>query len=120
MLDVHRDAVTDSGGNMYKVISETSSGPAAQMSFVVGTDGGGLPHGAWKDNLRLAAAVQQRLLQQHPTLMRPITVRNSRYNQHAAPGSLLVEMGAAGNSLQEALLSARLFGEALAEVILTA
>jgi stage II sporulation protein P len=49
--------------------------------------------------------------------MRPITVRNSRYNQHTTPGSLLVEMGAAGNSLDEALLSARLLGKAIAEVM---
>ena len=52
--------------------------------------------------------------------MRPITVRNSRYNQHVTTGSLLVEMGAAGNSLDEALLSGRLLGQALAETILSA
>ena len=49
--------------------------------------------------------------------MRPITLRNSRYNQHATCGSLLVEMGAAGNSLDEALLSARLFTQHMAKVI---
>ena len=47
--------------------------------------------------------------------MRPISVRNSRYNQHLTPGALLVEMGAAGNSLDEALLSARLLGQAIAQ-----
>ena len=50
--------------------------------------------------------------------MRPITVRNSRYNQHLTTGSLLVEVGAAGNSLDEALLSARLLGRAVADVLL--
>ena len=50
--------------------------------------------------------------------MRPITVRNSRYNQHTTTGSLLVEVGAAGNSLDEALLSARILGEAIIETIL--
>ena len=49
--------------------------------------------------------------------MRPITVRNSRYNQHTTAGSLLIEMGAAGNSLDEALLSARLLGQAVAGVM---
>ena len=39
------------------------------------------------------------------------------YNQHATAGSLLVEVGAAGNSLDEALLAARLFAEGFAEVI---
>ena len=77
-----------------------------------------MEHPDWQENLKLAAAVQQRLLEDYPTLMRPISVRNSRYNQHVSPGALLVEMGAAGNSLDEALLSARLLGKALAETFL--
>jgi stage II sporulation protein P len=118
VLDVHRDAISDGDGSPYKVISSVDGHSAAQMSFVIGTDGGGLEHPQWRENLKFAAAVQQELAERYPTLMRPITVRNSRYNQHTTTGSLLVEMGAAGNSLDEALLSARLLGEALAEVIL--
>ena len=118
ILDVHRDAISDGNGGMYKVVSDVAGQNAAQLSFVVGTDGGGLEHPLWQENLKLAAAITQCLAEDYPTLMRPITVRNSRYNQHTTPGSLLVEMGAAGNSLDEALLSARLLGKALAETIL--
>ena len=117
VLDVHRDAISDGNGGMYKVVSGVAGVNAAQMSFVIGTDGGGLEHPHWQENLKLAAAIQQNLVDSYPTLMRPITVRNSRYNQHTTPGSLLVEMGAAGNSLDEALLSARLLGKAIAEVM---
>ena len=117
VLDVHRDAISDGDGTPYKVVSGVAGLNAAQMSFVIGTDGGGLEHPDWRENLKLAAAIQQRLTADYPTLMRPITVRNSRYNQHTTPGSLLVEMGAAGNSLDEALLSARLLGKAIAEVM---
>ena len=120
VLDIHRDAISDGEGNMYKVVSNVAGLNAAQMTFVIGTDGGGLEHPKWRENLKLAAAVQQNLLDDYPSLMRPITVRNSRYNQHVTTGSLLVEMGAAGNSLDEALLSARLLGQALAETILAA
>lgn len=120
VLDIHRDAISDGEGNMYKVVSNVAGVNAAQMTFVIGTDGGGLEHPNWRENLKLAAAVQQRLCDDYPTLMRPITVRNSRYNQHVTTGSLLVEMGAAGNSLDEALLSARLLADALAETILAA
>lgn len=118
VLDIHRDAISDADGSPYKVVSSVAGVNAAQMSFIIGTDGGGLEHPEWKENLKLAAAIQQRLLEDYPTLMRPISVRNSRYNQHVSPGALLVEMGAAGNSLDEALLSARLLGEALAETFL--
>ena len=68
--------------------------------------------------LRLAIAVQEKLESRSPTLMRPITLLNYRYNQFAAPGSLLVEVGAAGNSLDEALRAARLFAKGFAETIL--
>ena len=118
ILDVHRDAISDGNGGMYKVVSDVAGQNAAQLSFVVGTDGGGLEHPLWQENLKLAAAITQCLAEDYPTLMRPITVRNSRYNQHLSTGTLLVEVGAAGNSLDEALLSARLLGNALAEVIL--
>lgn len=117
VLDVHRDAISDADGSPYKVVSNVAGVNAAQMSFIIGTDGGGLEHPDWRENLKLAAAVQQKLADSFPTLMRPISVRNSRYNQHVSPGALLVEMGAAGNSLDEALLSARLLGEAIARVM---
>lgn len=119
VLDVHRDAISDGDGSPYKVVSGVAGANAAQMSFVIGTDGGGLEHPYWLENLKLAASIQQHLLDSYPTLMRPITVRNSRYNQHVTTGSLLIEMGAAGNSLDEALFSARLLGQAMAEVILS-
>ena len=118
VLDIHRDAIYDGDGNPYKVISSTTEGSSAQLSLVIGTNGSGLTHDHWQDNLNLAVAVQNTLLEEHPTLMRPIVVRNSRYNQHCTTGSLLVEVGTAGNSLDEALLAARLFAKGLAETIL--
>ena len=119
VLDVHRDAIEDGQGNQYKVISQPGEGgaAAAQMSLVIGSDGSGLSHPNWLQNLRLAAALQNAVLERHPTLMRPITLRNSRYNQHATAGSLLLEVGAAGNSPQEAILAGRLFAGQMAEVL---
>ena len=83
----------------------------------ISSDGSGAAHPDWMENLRLAAAIQEEAATRHPALMRPILLRNSRYNQHATVGSLLVEVGAAGNSPEEAILAARLFGEAMAEVL---
>ena len=77
----------------------------------------GAAHDNWQDNMKLALAVERRIQQNHPTLMRPISVCGYRYNQHFAPGSLLVEIGAAGNSLDEAILAARLFADGFAETI---
>ena len=118
ILDVHRDAIEDGQGNQYKAVSEIEGlGTAAQISLVLGSDGSGLEHPGWMENLRLAASIQQDILERYPTLMRPVLLRNSRYNQHATAGSLLVEVGAAGNSPEEAVLAGRLFAERMAEVI---
>ncbi len=118
VLDVHRDAIEDGQGNQYKAVSEVEGvGVPAQMSLVMGSDGSGLEHPDWLENLRLAAAVQQDILEHYPTLMRPVLLRNSRYNQHATTGSLLLEVGAAGNSPEEAVLAGRLFAERLAAVL---
>lgn len=118
ILDVHRDAIEDGQGNQYKVVSPIDGqGAAAQMSLVIGSDGSGLSHPDWMENLRLAAAIQQDILTEYPTLMRPLLLRNSRYNQHATTGSLLVEVGAAGNSPEEAALAGRLFAGRMAAVL---
>ena len=118
VLDVHRDAIEASDGSQVKVVSEIEGlGTAAQLSLIMGSDGGGLSHPDWMENLRLAVAVQEQALTDYPTLMRPLTLRNSDYNEYFTPGSLLVEIGAAGNSLDEALKAVRVFGEGFAEVV---
>ena len=118
ILDIHRDAIEDGQGNQYKVVSAIDGeGTAAQLSIVVGSDGSGLTHPNWMENLRLAVAIQENALAKYPTLMRPVLQRNSRYNQHATTGSLLVEVGSAGNSPEEAVLAGRLFAERMTDVL---
>lgn len=111
VLDVHRDAIEDRAGHQYKVITREDP-HCAQISFVMGSN-----NDHWLENVKLAVAVQQKLTDMSPTLMRPLTLRNSNYNQHLTTGSMLVEIGTAGNSLDEALRAARLFAAGLAQVI---
>lgn len=112
ILDVHRDAIQDGNGNYYKLVSREDP-HAAQCSLVMGLD-----HDRWQENLKLAIAVQQNLNDACPTLMRPLTARDYRYNQQLSTGFLLLEVGAAGNSLDEAILGGRLFARSFAETIL--
>lgn len=119
ILDIHRDAIADAEGNQYKVVSTIEGeGTAAQLTLVMGSDGSGLEHPDWMENLKLAVALQEQILTSYPTLMRPILLRNSRYNQHATTGSLLVEVGAAGNSPEEAALAGRLFARQMAQLLI--
>lgn len=122
VFDIHRDSISGKDGTMYKTVCDSEYGKTAQMMFVVGSDGTGLPHDGWRDNLAFAAQMQDRLLEACSTLMRPIHLRKERFNQHATPGSLILEVGTAANSLTEALRAITLFCDAtgpyLAELLL--
>jgi len=111
VLDIHRDAITTSEGNPRKPIAMIDGNKAAQMMFVVGTNNSGLPHDNWPLNLSLAVQLQKILAAEHPDLMRPINLRRERFNQHATRGSLILEVGALGNDLSEAMLAIELFAK---------
>lgn len=117
VLDVHRDALIGEDGTVYKAVTDVDGEKTAQVLMIVGTDELG-EHPNWTDNLALAIQIQKNLDEQWPTLARPITLRSSRFNQQLTHGSLLVEVGSHGNTLEEALRGARLFAQAAGEVLL--
>lgn len=115
VLDVHRDALIGSDGTVYKVATDIDGVKTAQVMLVVGS---GKDHPDWEKNLALAAKLQKSLDTLYPTLARPMTLRQSVYNQNLTPGSLLVEVGSHGNTLQEALAGARAFARCAGAVFL--
>lgn len=119
VLDVHRDALVGSDGTVYKAVTTVDGVKTAQVMLVVGSSAGGGEHPNWMQNLALAARLQKSLDTLYPTLARPMTLRQSVYNQNLSPGSLLVEVGSHGNTLQEALAGARLFARAAGSVFLS-
>lgn len=118
VLDIHRDAASDADGNPVSLTADVDGEDCAALMLVVGTDEGGLTHPDWADNLSLAIQLQALLNRRAPGLCRPIDLRTERFNQHETHGSLLVEFGANGNTLAEAIRSARVFSEALIAWIL--
>ena len=119
VLDVHRDALVGSDGTVYKAVTTVDGVKTAQVMLVVGSSAGGGEHPNWMQNLALAARLQKSLDTLNPTLARPMTLRQSVYNQNLSPGSLLVAVGSHGNTLQEALAGARLFARAAGSVFLS-
>ena len=93
VLDVHRDALVGSDGEVYKLVSQEAGEKVAQVMLVVGSNDSGMEHPNWRENLALAVKLQLELTRDWGQLARPITLRSSRYNQHLSPGSLLVEVG---------------------------
>ncbi len=114
VIDVHRDAMVAKNGTKYKTVCEIDGQKAAQLMFVAGTNGGGLTHDNWKENLKFMLGLQGAMNTKYENIMRPIQVRNERFNQHATLGSMILEVGTSGNSLNEALRSAKAFAGVLA------
>ena len=117
VIDLHRDAVEDDGGHAVALSSTQNGKSAAQLMLVVGTDQGGLSHPQWQENLANALKLQSVLQGLYPGLCRRIDLRTERFNQHATPGSILIEVGTNGNTLQQAQLSAKLLGEGIAAMV---
>ena len=116
LLDVHRDALVASDGTIYKAVAGTIDN-CAQVMMVIGSDAGGQLHPNWKVNLSLALGIQDAITHKWATLARPIVLRTSRFNQHLSTGSVLVEVGTHGNTLQEAITAARLYARTVAELM---
>lgn len=116
VLDIHRDAVEDSRGDQMKFTVEKDGQSAARLMMVVGTDAGGLTHPDWPENMSLAVKLHAQLEKNTPGICRPISFRSQRFNQDLSPGALIVEVGAAGNTRQEALLSVELLGQAVCDI----
>ena len=117
VLDVHRDALVGEDGTVYKAVTRIDGVDTAQVMLVLGSSEGG-EHPSWMENLALACRLQESMNNLYPTLARPMTFRSSSYNQELSTGSLLVEVGTHGNTLQEALAAARLFARSAGQVLL--
>jgi stage II sporulation protein P len=116
VLDVHRDALADDQGTIYKTVAGTVD-QCAQVMMVMGSDASGQSHPNWRVNLALALEIQSALAQKWATLARPVVLRASRFNQQQSTGSILVEVGTHGNTLQEAITAARLYARTVAELM---
>ena len=118
VLDVHRDALVDGAGTVYKPVATADGAKVAQVMLLVGTDDGGASFPDWTEHLALAMSVTREMNALWPGLARPITLRTARFNQQLTKGSLLVEVGSHGNTLEEAVAGSRLFARALGRVLL--
>ena len=115
VLDIHRDAVELEDGTQWAPTTEVNGKPAAQVMITLGTGCAENNHPAWQENMALAVKLDAQLEKLYPGLCRDIALRSSRFNQDLLPGMLLVEVGTAGNTHQEAKRAA----EALAQGIVT-
>lgn len=114
IIDLHRDAMSD---ETYAPKVKIGDEYAAQIMFVIGTDGSGLEHNNWRKNLEFAIKVQKIGSEMYPGLFKPIIVRNARYNQHLSSAATIIEFGATGNTLEECEISAKYLAKVLEKAV---
>lgn len=117
VLDIHRDAFVYDDGSKAKFVTKIDGKETAQLMFVVGTSGGGLEHPDWRNNMKFAVKLQNHISKKYPTLMRGINLRNERFNGHLTKGSLILEVGSSGNTMEEAVRGATLSAEEIADFL---
>ena len=103
IIDLHRDAI--GSNNNYAPAVKIGDETAARIMFVMGSNGGGLWHPNWQQNLKFAIKIQQKSNELYPGFAKPIMFRNSRYNQQLAKAACIIEVGSTGNTLEECLNS---------------
>jgi len=115
IFDIHRDAIGSDG--QYAPTVKIGDEYAAQLMFVIGTDAGGLEHPNWRKNLSFAVKVQKKANELYPGLFKPIMISNSRFNQNLGKGACIIEVGATGNTLNQAMNSMKYLSIVLDNVI---
>lgn len=114
IIDLHRDAIGSKSN--YDPSVKIGDDVAAQLMFVIGTNGGGLYHPDWQSNLKFAIELQQKANEMYPGLFKPMIVRDSRYNQHLGSAACIIEVGATGNTLEQCLNSMKYLAKVIDEL----
>lgn len=114
VIDLHRDALNE---KKLRTVTEINSKKTAKVMFVMGTNATGLKHPNWKENMKLAITLQQKLNGKYPGLARPIFISPNRFNQHLAKGAIIIEVGGDGNTMGESLESSKYLAEVISEVV---
>ncbi len=118
VLDIHRDAIEQSGGVRIKPTAEILGKKAAQLMIITGCEEGKVTDFPdWEQNLTFALRLQSVCEEKFPGLMRPVYFCQRKYNMDLSHNNLLVEVGSCANTLEEATYAGRLLGNSLATLL---
>ncbi|MDE6797508.1 MAG: stage II sporulation protein P [Ruminococcus sp.] len=116
VLDIHRDAVAGEGV-AYQPYVEINGKEAGQIMIISGCDDGTLGMPDFMKNFHFACRLQEQLENDYSGLTRPILFDYRHYNQDLTTGSLLIEVGSHGNTLEQVQYSGQLIGSALGRLL---
>ena len=112
VIDLHRDALNFDEDPQLTTLAHVDGNRSAQLMVVAGTDRN-LHFDGWEENLAVGIKLTAVLEKMYPGITRPIQLRSQRFNLDMTLGSLLVEVGANGNTHEEALTAVRALGAAI-------
>lgn len=117
VLDIHRDAIGTNDSIMQPVV-EVNGKDAAPVMIISGCDDGTMDMPDYMKNFRFASLLQQQMSSDYTGFTRPILFDYRKYNQDLTTGSLLIEVGTHGNTLEQVEYSGELLGKSLAKALL--
>lgn len=115
-LDIHRDAISNSEFAAQPYI-EIEGKEAAQIMIISGCDDGTLGMPDYIKNFHFACSLQSQFEEDYAGLTRPILFDYRHYNQDLTTGSLLIEVGSHGNTLEQVQYSGQLIGRSLCNLL---
>jgi len=120
VIDLHRDGVKD----WQHMVTEIDGKPTAQIMLFNGVsrtkmngDNPSLPNPYIKDNLAFSFQLEHMANQCYPDFTRCIYLKGLRYNLHVRPKSILLEVGAQTNTLEEVRNAMEPFAKVLNSVL---
>ncbi|MCH5199695.1 MAG: stage II sporulation protein P [Oscillospiraceae bacterium] len=119
VLDIHRDGIEESDGTRVAAVTEINGREAAQVMIISAAQDDYYDVPNYLENFRFACLLQTSMETLNPGLTRPILFQYCQYNQHLTTGSLLIEVGSHGNTLEQALYTGELIGESIAQALLS-
>lgn len=119
VLDVHRDAIERESGEIIAPTVNIDGKSCAQVMIICGCDDGTMGMPDCMKNLRTASLFQQHMESRYKGLTRPVLYDYRKYNQDLTTGSLLIEVGGHGNSLEQAVYAGELSAEGIADALIS-
>ena len=116
VLDIHRDAI---GGDncAYQPFVNIDGKEAAQVMIISGCDDGTLGMPDYMQNFHFACTLQKQLESDNKGFTRPVLFDYRHYNQDLTNGSLLIEVGSHGNTLEQVQYAGQLIGRSLGKLL---
>lgn len=119
VLDIHRDGIVESDGTPVAAVNTINEREAAQVMIISAATDGYYYVPNYLQNFHFACLLQQYMESANPGITRPVLFQYCNYNQHLTTGSLLLEIGSQGNTLEQALYTGELIGESIGDALLT-